>query len=135
MPKHMLAPARAEALRLVGLQVVVVVAISLLFLFFQGVRAGSSAFLGGLAGVLPSLYFARKLFSLARVRTAQKIIKDFYIGELAKLALSVGLCVLMLTLLKPDVFPFFIGFMGALMGFWLAPLMMWKEYGKSSNRK
>ncbi len=80
--------------------------------------------LGGLAVVLPSLYFAYRFFATTQARKVERIIRAFYWGEIVKIALSAFLVVSMLKL-WPDirVLPFFSGFIGAYLGFWLSPLV------------
>jgi len=114
--------ARQIAYRLVGLQALVVVVLALCWLFAGLMEAGSTL-LGGAACVIPSLYFARKLFATTSAREAKRIVRAFYVGELVKLVLSVVMVVLILKLIAVAIVPFITGFIGAQFGFWLAPML------------
>ena len=48
-----------------------------------------SALLGGVVAILPSVVFARFLFRYQGARSAKKIVNNFYLGEAAKMALSI----------------------------------------------
>ncbi len=114
--------ARKIAYRLVGLQALVVIVIALFWLISGGMEA-LSALLGGAAGVVPSFYFARRLFATTSARAPKRIIKAFYLGELFKLVLSAGLVLLIILIIPVAIVPLITGFMGAQFGFWLAPLV------------
>ena len=124
--------ARHTAYRLVGLQALVVVFIAAGWLF-GGLREALSALLGGAACVLPSLYFARRLFATTSARDAKKIVKAFYLGEIVKLALSAVLVVLIVMFIPVVILPLITGFIGAQLGFWLAPLVTKTDAIKSSE--
>ena len=115
---------RQQAYRLVMLQMIVAVAVSIVWLI-SGWIAAVSALLGGAAVVLPNLYFAYRLFAVTQARQVQRIISAFYWGELTKLCLS-AILVVMFTHLWPSIepLPFFSDFAVTAMGFWLAPLIM-----------
>lgn len=119
----MLQPYRRQAYKLVLLQIIVVLALFLCWWLFQDIKAGYSALLGGLAGVIPSLYFVKKGFS-SKERSMKKIIVDFYIGEFSKLLLSAVLLVLIFKYLPVKLVPLITGFIGAYMAIWLAPLVL-----------
>lgn len=114
---------RQQAYRLVALQMLVALVIALGWLISGGIAA-LSALLGGLAAVLPSFYFAYRFFAATGARQVNRIIKAFYWGELTKILLS-AILVILITHLWANlaIMPFFIGFAGAYLGFWLAPLM------------
>lgn len=124
--------ARQTAYRLVGLQAVVVLVIAACWLL-GGMLEALSALLGGAACVIPSLYFARRLFATTNAREAKKIIRAFYLGELVKLGLSVVMLVLIIMFIRVTIVPFITGFIGAQFGFWLAPMMIKLDAIKSSD--
>jgi ATP synthase protein I len=119
----MLQPYRRQAYKLVLLQIAVVLALFLCWWIFQDIKAGYSALLGGLAGVIPSLYFVKKLFS-SKERSMKKIMLDFYLGEFTKLFLSAILLVLIFKYIPVKLVPLITGFIGAYMAIWLAPLVL-----------
>ena len=118
----MLQPYRRQAYKLVLLQIAVVILLFIGFWLVKDIKAGCSAILGGLACIIPSLYLVRKLFS-SKDRTMQRIMFDFYIGEVSKLLLSAVLLVLIFKYLPVKLIPLFSGFIGAYMAIWLVPLI------------
>lgn len=117
---------RQQAYRLVMLQMGLAGAIAIGWLFSSWIAA-ISALLGGLAAVLPSLYFAYRFFAATHARQVERIIKAFYWGESTKLLLSACL-VISISKLWPGMamLPFFSNFAAAYLGFLLAPLVMRK---------
>lgn len=113
---------RQQAFRLVAMQMLVVIGIAVGWCL-NSRWSVLSALLGGLAVVLPSLYFAYRFFATTQARKVERIIRAFYWGEIVKIALSAFLVIGMLKL-WPDIkiLPFFSGFIGAYLGFWLSPL-------------
>lgn len=124
--------ARLIAYRLVGLQALVVGIIALAWLISGAIEA-VSALLGGAASVLPSFYFARRLFATTSPRAIKRIMVNFFLGELAKLALSAGLVILIIVFIPVAIVPFIVGFVGAQFGFWLAPVLIKLEKVKSNQ--
>ncbi len=114
--------ARSKAYRFVGLQAAVVMILSLSW-GLAGDMAVLSAALGGLTCILPNLYFARRFFASANHKEAHRIVRAFYVGELVKLLLSTVLIVLILKVVSVRIVPFLTGYIGAHMGFWLAPFL------------
>jgi ATP synthase protein I len=119
-------PHRQQAYRLVALQAIVAGVVAVCWLVSSW-TAAVSALLGGGAVVLPSLYFAYRFFAVTHARSAQRIIRAFYWGELTKLLLSAFL-VIAISRLWPKlvILPFFSDFAATYLGFWLAPLVMRK---------
>ncbi len=72
------------------LQVFAALAGSLLGGLFFGMRGFVSAALGGVACVVPSCLFALRLYAVTR-RPDASYATAFFVGELVKLALSIGL--------------------------------------------
>lgn len=114
---------RRVAYKLVGLQALVTLLVSLSF-SFGGLQNSISALLGGLASVLPSLYYARRLFVTTQARQVKRIVRAFFLGELTKLLLIAVLVVLFIQLFPVKILPFMVGFVAAQCGFWLAPWVM-----------
>lgn len=55
-----------------------------------------SALLGGLACVLPNMYFARQLFTKRRIAEAGLLLRTIYVAEFIKLGLSIALMAIVL---------------------------------------
>jgi len=118
----MLQPFRAKAYKLIYLQIAVVLLLFFGFWLFKNIQAGYSAILGGLACVIPSIYFVRKLFSSYQ-RSPQKIVLDFYVAEFIKLFLSSILLVLIFKFLPVKLVALVSGYIGAYLAIWLVPLI------------
>jgi len=105
------------------LQLVVVFMIFLLWWWVRDFRAGWSAILGGLACILPSWYFMCKLFGNGGSRSvhlsSKQIIKNFYVGELIKLLLSVIMLVVIIKYFPVDLVPVICGYIGGYLSIWL----------------
>jgi len=112
------------AYKLVVIQFVVVIILSLIGWPFGGLKVGLSMFAGGMAVVLPTTYFAYRLFTKFHTRNVKQQMRNFYASEAIKIALSVILALIMITQLPLAVLPFFIGFIGAQLGLWVAPLFI-----------
>ena len=65
-------------------------------LFFVKRDLVLSAFLGGLACVLPNMYFARQIFTKRRIAVAHTLLRSIYIAEFIKLVLAVALLAIVL---------------------------------------
>ncbi|WP_304985663.1 ATP synthase subunit I [Coxiella-like endosymbiont] len=115
--------ARVIAYRIVGLQAMIVVVIALGW-WIKGAIENLSVLLGGMACLLPSLYFARRLFATTSPRVVKQSMVNFYLGEVIKLALSAGLVIVIILYIPVSIVPFIMGFVGAQFGFWLAPLVI-----------
>ncbi|WP_264435763.1 ATP synthase subunit I [Coxiella endosymbiont of Dermacentor marginatus] len=114
---------RLIAYRLVGLQAIVIVIVAFWW-WIKGPGEGLSVLLGGMACLLPSLYFARRLFDTTSLQAVKQLMVNFYIGELIKLILSAGLVIIIILYVPVSIVSFIIGFVGAQFGFWLAPLVI-----------
>ncbi|MCZ2721829.1 ATP synthase subunit I [Marinomonas sp. 15G1-11] len=81
-----------------------------------------SFLLGALSSLVPSLYFAFRVFGKVGVRPAQEIVKSFYRGEAGKLVMTSVILSLVFILVKPLVAgAFFCGFGLAILSHWLSP--------------
>lgn len=71
--------------------------------------------------MLPSAYFAWRVFARVDARMAKQMIRSFYINELIKLLLSVLLVMVFISCFALSMPAFFVGFVVAQLGFWLSP--------------
>lgn len=116
---------RGRAWRVIGIQVAAVLVLAVGGLLIGGVRTGYAVVLGGGVVVLPTLLFVRHVFSRFR-RMPGKVLGAFFVGEILKLVLMAVLFVLVLQYMIVPVLPLFIGFVGAILAFWLAPLWVYR---------
>ncbi len=119
----MLKPFHSQAYKLVFLQFFVIIILSFYWWLFHGMSYGFATILGGLACIIPNLYFVNKVFSNSE-RTFRKITFDFYFGEFIKLFSSAVLLVLILKFAPVKLIPTIAGYIGAYMSVWLVPLLI-----------
>lgn len=112
------------ARRILFLQLGIAVIISLFAYVFCNLTAAYSAVMGGLVCVIPSAYFARKLFQYQGARAARKIVNNFYQGEACKIALSVVLFALVFACFKINPVVFFGTYIVTQLVFWFAPVIL-----------
>lgn len=109
----------------VGLQAAVVLGLAIAALGVAGGTASWHLVLGGLTAIVPNGLFALRL-ALHRGRRPESYPTVFFLGEFAKIGLTVGLLALMIRY-EPDLqwLPMLIGLIAALK----APLLMmaWKR--------
>lgn len=84
-------------------------------------QAAKSALLGGLVSIIPSAYFAIKLFKHQGARAAKQIVNSFYKGEALKIILSIILFTAVFILCKITPLAFFASYILVLMTHWFAP--------------
>lgn len=71
-------------------------------LLLAGLVFAYSAALGGLISTIPTIYFAHKVFQYSGARAMDKVVRNAYLGEAAKLVLT-GLGFALVFLLVDDV--------------------------------
>ncbi len=113
---------RTIVYRWIAIQSLAVMVISSLFFLWQGIAFAGSVFLGGLLCILPNVLFAVWWFAYFRVNAANHLVKVFYFGELFKLFFIGFLFVWAQKFLFINLLAALIGFMGAQVAFWFAPL-------------
>lgn len=114
---------RKVAQRWCLLQIIVLLSLTLACLLWHQVKMAISLFLGGMFCIAPTLFFATWWFSYYRVIAAKRLVRVFYLAELARL-LTIGLLfVLAQKFLPICIVACLIGFMVAQVTFWLAPLL------------
>lgn len=123
IPHRASARLHGSALFFVWAQVFSVLVLALLLGIFKGGMASYSAVLGGVTVILPSFYFARRLFAHTGAQAMKKIVRSFYVGEAIKLLLTIGLCLLIFKLIPIAMLPFFAAFIVAQAVVFLVPLI------------
>jgi ATP synthase protein I len=113
-------------------QLVVIIGLALILWLLQGFRVGLSAFLGGLAYWLPTLFFMWRVSNHAGARAAGRFMIAFFTGEAMKLFLSGVLFVV--TVKYFSVIPVYvlIGFVGAIVAFWIVSItLVYRQEGQT----
>lgn len=103
---------QSRILRIIGLQVGVTLAISLLLWMAVGAEHARSAFWGGACAFLPALAYQFRA-ALVRGRDARDILRAQYAGEGVKFVLSILMFYLVFTRVHPLVAPMFFATYGA----------------------
>lgn len=114
---------QSEAYRIVLLQLLGVVMLSLVTLLIKGAHASFSVLMGGLAYGLPNLYFVFRVFRYAGAHQMTAFITAFFLGEAIKLILSAVLFLVIVKYLPVSLLSTLVGFVGAIVAFWI--VCMW----------
>ena len=94
-----------------------------------------SAFLGGLACVVPSMYFARQIFTKRRIAAAHALLRSVYIAEFIKVGLAIALLAVVLINYK-EVHPIilFVTYFITHSCVWAVPLMTQRSKNQPSKK-
>ncbi len=111
---------RQIAYRFLAVQALVVLLAALLA-FFWGTTVAGSVCLGGISVLLPGLLFVFLFCKTASGRDAKRIVSRMYAGSALKLLLCALMALGFVCYFRPAMIPFWIGFVGAQLGHWLAP--------------
>ena len=112
------------AYRILVIQVLIILGVSLLVLSIQDGQKAYSVLLGGGACVLPNLYFAHHFLYPSMTKSPKRILTTFFQGEMIKFGLTALLFWLMMRYLSVSFLSLFIGYFSAQAGFWVAPLLL-----------
>ncbi len=112
---------KTKAYRLVFWQLIVVAGLALIMFLLYGFYSGFSTLLGGLAYCVPNLLFVWRVFSYAGTSESagRRFMVAFFAGELLKIFFSAILFLLIVKYLPIDLLPVLIGFIGAIVSFWI----------------
>ena len=93
---------KTVAYRLVGIQQLVTIALTLLLFVILGKIPAYSAFLGGLAYIVPNAYFVACAFrDMGQASSPEATVRWFYISEVGKLVLTGLIFALCFVLVEP----------------------------------
>ena len=114
---------RADYKRFIRVAVVQLVFVSLVALGWVIFSTGSlvSSIMGGAVAIFPGLLFAWIFFRSSRSSDPKKTVRAFYLGEILKMVLTVGLAVFVFATLAVQLLPFLSGWGAAILGLWSAP--------------
>ena len=119
------APVENKAYRVVGLQVLVTVLISLSVLAFYGALAAASAFAGGAIGFVTSWAYVKKMAAPSGGRDPRVLLRNHVLAECLKLGLTVVLFAAVFIFFKGvAVLPLLLAFMATLAMYWVALLVV-----------
>jgi len=111
---------RGVALRITASQLAITGLCAAGFGLALGLAAAGSALVGGGINTLANLYLARRLFG--GDMSPRAILRNLYLGEFAKIALTVALFVIAIMTLELEFLPLFVTYAATLLAFWIALL-------------
>ncbi len=111
------------AQRLLICQLSLTVLFAVIAMLLSSATAAMSALLGGVVSMVPTAYFAIKLFRYQGARAARQIVNSFYKGEALKMILTIVLFALVFKFFNIIPLVFFATYIVAQMMFWFAPLL------------
>ena len=109
--------------RVLQLQMLAILLIFSVAWALGGSQQGVSALLGGLVGFLPNTVFALLFGRKEPGKSANQVIRAFYMGEALKLALTALLFVIVFHLPGVSALPVFIAFAGVMAVVWFSLLL------------
>jgi len=127
LPKHPSLVGRERAYKLVFLQALVMVSISILCFVCWGEWLALSALCGGVVAVVPNFVFATLAFSRPRGRAGGNPVQAFYRGEAIKLMLTILLFGLSFAVVKANAPALFGCYIVTQMVHWIAPLLFQRK--------
>jgi ATP synthase protein I len=108
--------------KIIAGQVVIAAFFVIVFFVYFGFLGAKSAIYGGLAAVIPNLYFAYKI-KKSTGKSAKKIVGSFYSGESGKFLITVFMFALIFQDPKIIVMAVFLTYTFTLTVFWFALLI------------
>ena len=112
-----------QAYMFIGLQIFITLLVTIWGSLFYGHHIGLSLAGGGLAVILPMIYFALKIFNKIQCKNSKIHLYHFYKDQIVKLCFSITLSVLMLKGLHLGLIPFIIGFLATQFSIFLMPIL------------
>lgn len=113
--------------KLIILQLILLIVVGMLFGVLDTWNNFPSAILGGLAWIIPNIYFVFKVFKNKNNTDASSIAKNFIIGESVKLLLSVILIILIVLLIPITKIAFLSGYIAAIAATFAMPFLIAKK--------
>ncbi len=114
---------KTQTYQIVFWQLMLIMGLAVVIFLLRGLQSGLSALLGGLAYWLATLFFVWRVFRRASVKNGRQFIVSFLAGEVGKLVLSGIFFVLIVKYLPVSPVSEMIGFVGAIIAFWIASVI------------
>ena len=130
MAKLVVQSLKSQANNIVLAQSSIVLLMAAVFFLTSGHRAALAVIAGGLVNILPGYFYAARLFSNVSPHAIMRIMVIFYVGEVLKLIVSVGLFIILLSVFKFPLVPYFLGYLVAALAFCVAPLWLMNQANK-----
>lgn len=113
-----------QANKIVLVQFALVAVLAVVYLLLNSWRASLAVICGGLVYVLPGYFYAARLFSNVSPHAIVRIMFVFYLGEVLKLIVSIGLFITLLNVFSFPLWPYFFGYLVAALAFCVAPMWL-----------
>ncbi|NNM01728.1 MAG: F0F1 ATP synthase subunit I [Gammaproteobacteria bacterium] len=126
---------KRETLRVVAVQCTVGIVVAGATFAVSGGTRGLSALAGVMCGVIPSYYFAVRLFRSRPSASAERALRSIYLGEMLKILLTAALFVVAVVALNAEFLPLIIGYGGTVIGSWLALLLPAATNGNTTIKR
>jgi ATP synthase protein I len=110
------------ARKIIIAQLLVTLFVALGALMWASYKAAYSASVGGVISAVASLYFAGRVFRHDSSTSPARILRAFYVGEAVKMALTVGLFLVAIVVLKVDILFMLFAYIATLPVYWFALL-------------
>ena len=120
-------------LSLVAGQIGVVVLIAAVLAVVMGSNGAYAALVGGLVGVLPNYYLARRLVRRQRGATPEQALHQIYVGELIKITFTAAMFVIAIKLLNVNFLIVVLTYIATVAVNWLAFLFV--DLGEAPREK
>jgi F0F1-type ATP synthase assembly protein I len=130
--RNVLALAARQALRILLVQAVFVLMLSLVSLLLWGLRAAGSVLAGGAIGSLGTVYMAVTLLKHSVDHGVRLGVLNVFFGWLVKLALIVSLLILAFRSGRVAPLPLLGGLFGAMLAYW-ASLTFWVKHADNAD--
>ena len=110
-------------LAVLGLQLLVVCAVTLVFVLASGLGAGKSAAVGGAIAFVPGAFYAWRLV-VSRKAAPNSLLRVHVVAEAGKLALTFVMFAATFVWMKDvSVIPLFVAYIAGVMVYWLALIL------------
>ncbi len=110
--------------KVIIVQAFVAIVLSVAFLLAGGVKQAISPLSGSLIALLPSCYFAYRVY-LSRKLEAKKMVRAFYRGETTKILLTAALFAMVFQIPDINLLTLLIGYVAVLSVYFFA--LLWRE--------
>lgn len=124
---------QGQAYQLVYRQLAGVLLLALVALLYSR-QSGISVLAGGLAYGLPNLLFVWRVFRYTGAQEMTRFVVAFFFGEMIKLVLSGILIIFIVKYLPVSLLSVLVGFVGAIISFWIACFMQFSKQDNSINK-
>lgn len=119
--------ARTQAYRIVFVQLLCVLALSLFAILITDTQNSLSLLCGGMAYALPTFLFVWLVFRFTGAQQMTQFVVAFFLGEMFKLVLSAILFIIIVKYLPVSLLSVLIGFIGAIISFWFACIWLFSK--------